>query len=76
MNNPSRSAFTIVAGAAAFPVLAQTRASQPASGTAPPENAAPIDPVQWFIAGVAVGVVLTVAWIKIRGAGNKGTAAA
>lgn len=70
----SRIAYVLVTGGAALPVVAQTRASGPASSV-PPDNAAPIDPVQWFVAGVAAGVILTIAWIKIRGASHKATPA-
>lgn len=61
-----------------LPVVAtaQTKASEPASSTTPPDKAEPSTPIEWFIGGVAVGIVLTVAWIKIRGGSDKHAAPA
>jgi hypothetical protein len=78
MNSQKRSALTLVLGVSALPAVAQpTRASEAASSaSAPQENANPQGGVEWFVAGVAVGIVLTVAWIKIRGSDKGGGTAA
>lgn len=84
MNSPNRAALTLVLGTGVFPAMAQpqrasdaasTKASEsPASG--PQHDAQPGGGVEWFAAGVAVGIVLTVAWFKIRGNDKGGGTAA